>query len=303
MKKTIKLLAIILILFISGCTKTEEKKLNIVALNFPSYDFARAITKDVDVSLQMLLNPGEETHTFEPSPKDIINIEKSDIFIYTGGESDEWVKSIIKDINKDAKIITLMDIVNLKEEELIEGMEGKKEKEYDEHVWTSPINAIKIIEEITEQIIQKDEINKEKYLDNSKNYISEINQIDKEIIEIVNTSKRRELIFADRFPLRYFTDEYGIKYYASFKGCSEATEASAKTVSFLIDKVKEDNIPVVLKIELSNGKLANQIAKETNTKVLEFSSSHNITKKEFTEGKTYVDIMRQNEKVLKEALN
>jgi len=305
MKKIYKLILILLVIIMTGCANKKEEKLKIVTVNFPAYDFARAITKDVKgVEVEMLLNPGEEVHTYDPSPKDIINIEKSDIFIYTGGESDEWVEKIIKDI-KNTKIIKMMDLVDKKEEEIVEGMENEdnEEIEYDEHVWTSPVNAIKIIENITDNIIQKDEKNKEIYENNSENYINEIKNIDSNIRQIVNTSKRKELIFADRFPARYFTDEYNLKYYAAFKGCAEETEASAKTIAFLIDKVKKDNIPAVFKIEMSNGKLASQIAKETNTKVLEFNSAHNITKNEFESGKTYVDIMKDNAKALKEALN
>lgn len=305
MKKIYKLILILIIIIMTGCSNQKEEKLKIVTVNFPSYDFARAITKDVkDAEVEMLLNPGEEVHTYDPSPKDIINIEKSDIFIYNGGESDEWVEKILKDINKNTKIIKMIDLVDVKEEEIVEGMQTKEEEiEYDEHVWTSPVNAIKIIENITSNIIQKDEKNREIYKKNSDNYIKKIKNIDDRIRRIVSTSKRKELIFADRFPLRYFTDEYNLNYYAAFKGCAEETEASAKTITFLINKVKEDKIPVVFKIELSNGKLANQISKETNTKVLEFNSAHNITKKDFESEKTYVDIMNDNVNAIKEALN
>lgn len=305
MKKIYKLIIILIIIIMTGCSNKKEEKLKIVTVNFPSYDFARAITKNVkDAEVEMLLNPGEEVHTYDPSPKDIINIEKSDIFIYTGGESDEWVEKILKDIDKSAKIIKMMDLVDVKEEETVEGMQTKEEEvEYDEHVWTSPVNAIKIIENITSNIIQKDEKNRERYKKNSDNYIKKIKNIDDRIRKIVSTSERKELIFADRFPLRYFTDEYSLNYYAAFKGCAEETEASAKTITFLINKVKEDKIPVVFKIELSNGKLANQISKETNTKVLEFNTAHNITKRDFESGKTYVDIMNDNVNAVKEALN
>ncbi len=308
MKKYILIMIILSTVLLSGCTKVEEKNLNIVAVNFPSYDFARAITKNSkDVKLEMLVNPGEEVHTFEPTPKDIIGIQKSDIFIYTGGESDNWVEDIIKDIDKNKTIIIkLMDLVELKEEETTEGMEIEEEheeEEYDEHVWTSLKNSTKIIKQIEEIIEKKDSKNKNLYISNTDKYLSEINQVDQNITEIVNSSKRKELIFGDRFPLRYFTDDYNLKYYAAFPGCAEETEASAKTLKYLIDKVKEDNIPVVFKIEASNGLVANQIAEETKTKVLEFNSAHNISKKEFDSGTTYVDIMKQNAKVLKEALN
>ena len=244
-------------------------------------------------------------HDYEPTPKDIINIEKSNMFIYVGGDSDEWVKKIIKKINpKKTKIIKLMDLTNITYEEEVEGMEEEHhEEEYDEHVWTSPVNAIKITESLEKEIIKIDKQNKEKYEKNSNKYKNELNKIDTEIRQIIDNSKRKELIFGDRFPLKYFTDEYNLKYYAAFKGCSEQTEASAKTIAFLINKVKEDNIPVVFSIELSNKKLAEEIAKQTNTKVLEFHSAHNISKEDFKNEITYIDIMNKNIKALREALN
>ena len=297
----------IIIILIVGCTKQDEtKKINIITTNFPSYDFARAITKNVeDVKVEMILKPGEEMHDFEPTPKDIINIQKSNIFIYVGGESDDWVKKILKNINpKKTKIIKLMDLTNKVYEEEIEGMEKEnEEKEYDEHVWTSPVNAIKIIKKIKKEIIKIDIKNKTQYEINTNDYINKLNNIDSSIRQIVNNSKRKEIIFGDRFPLRYFTDEYNLKYYAAFKGCSDQTEASAKTLAFLIKKVKEDNIPVVFHIELSNKKIAEEISKQTKAKVLEFSSAHNISKEDFEKGITYIDIMNKNIKALKEALN
>ena len=297
----------ILLIILVGCNKSNnEKKINIISTSFPGYDFARAITKNVeDVNVQMLLKPGAEMHDYEPTPKDIINIEKSDIFIYVGGESDEWVRKILKKIDtKKTKVIKLIDLTDKVYEEIVEGMEQETEvKEYDEHVWTSPVNAIKIIQNLKKEIIEIDNTNKEKYENSADDYINKLKKLDEEIRNIIDNSKRKELIFGDRFPFRYFTDEYNLNYYAAFKGCSEQTEASAKTIAFLINKVKEDNIPVVFHIELSNKKLAKEIAKQTNAKVLELHSAHNISKEDFEKGTTYIDIMNKNIKVLKEALN
>lgn len=301
-----KILLIIVLTTLVGCTNQDkESKINIISTSFPGYDFARAITKNVeDVNVEMLLKPGAEMHDYEPTPKDIINIEKSDMFIYIGGESDEWVNKIIKKINpKKTKIIKLMNLTNTVYEEVVEGMEETEEKEYDEHVWTSPVNVIKITENLKKEIIQIDKNNKEKYKKNANYYINELIKLDAEIRNITSNSKRKEIVFGDRFPLRYFTDEYNLKYYAAFKGCSEQTEASAKTISFLINKVKEDNIPVVFHIELSNKKLAKEISKQTNAKVLEFHSAHNISKDDFEKATTYIDIMKKNIEALKEALN
>lgn len=316
MKKVLKLMVVAIMVFgivgLTGCNKNDKSdKLTIISTSFPGYDFARAITKDSkNVEVKMLLKPGAESHDFEPTPQDIKNIKNSDIFIYVGGDSDEWIEDVLDDIDTDkTKVVRLMDLVDTVEEDVIEGMEEheedeeEEEAEYDEHVWTSPINAITITNKLKDEVVKIDKDNKELYEKNASNYVNELTNIDNEIKDIVKNGKRKEIIFGDRFPLRYFVDEYGLSYYAAFPGCSEQTEASAKTISFLINKVKEDKIPVVFHIELSSGKIANAIAKETGTKVLEFKTAHNISQKDFDAGVTYVDIMKDNIKVLKEALN
>ena len=323
MKKISKILlvfvvAVFSIVSLTGCNKDKnnKNKLTIVTTNFPSYDFVRAVVKDnKDVELKMLLKPGAESHDFEPTPQDIIDIKNSDLFIYTGGESDEWISDILDDIDTDkTKVIKMMDLVDVKEEEIVEGMEDEEheeeeehhdeeEVEYDEHVWTSPVNAIKIVNALRDEVVSIDNDNKKVYEDSVKEYTDKLEKIDNEFKDIVKNAKRKEIIFGDRFPLRYFVDEYNLKYYAAFPGCSAQTEASAKTISYLVDKVKEDKIPVVFHIELSNGKIAEAISKETGAKVLEFNTAHNISQKDFDAGVTYVDIMEENTKVLKEALN
>lgn len=321
MKKTSKIMLIFIaiifcIVSLTGCNKeNKNNKLTIISTSFPGYDFARAITKNIeDVEVKMLLKPGSEVHSFEPTPQDIKNIKNSDIFIYVGGDSDEWIEDILDDIDTNkTKVVKLMELVNIFEEEEIEGMEGHnhneeehhddEEIEYDEHVWTSPINAITITNKLRDEIISIDSDNKEEYLTNSKDYVDELTIIDNKIKNIVNNAKRKKIIFGDRFPLRYFVEEYNLSYYAAFPGCSEQTEASSKTISFLIDKIKEDKVPVVFHVELSSGKIAETISEETGAKVLEFNTAHNISQKDFDAGVTYVDIMNDNTKVLKEALN
>ena len=309
MKKILMVIIMLGVITLTGCSETTKNdKLTIISTSFPGYDFSRAITNSSNIEVKMLLKPGSETHDFEPTPQDIKNIKNSDIFIYVGGDSDSWIEDVLNDIDTDkTKIIKLMDLVDLKEEEHVEGMEEEEEEseevEYDEHVWTSPINAIKIINKLKDEVIKIDKDNKKIYEDNANKYVSELENIDTEIKDVVSNAKRKELIFGDRFPLRYFIDEYNLTYYAAFPGCSEQTEASANTISFLINKVNEDKIPVVFHIELSSGKIANTIAKETNIKVLEFNSAHNISQSDFDAGVTYVDIMKKNIEVLKEALN
>jgi len=307
MKKIINIVIVLgmCLLLLSGCKSNKSNSLVIVTTNFVGYDFARAVVGDEDVEIKMLLKPGMDAHQYEPTPKDIKSINDADIFIYVGGESEEWVSDILEDLDSDeTKVIKMMDSVNLKEEEIKEGMkEEEEETEYDEHVWTSPKNAILIVKEIEDKLSSIDEDNEEAYEENAENYISKLNKIDEEIREVVSNSKRKVLIFGDRFPLRYFVDEYGLDYYAAFPGCSSDTEASAKTISFLIDKVKKEKVPAVLKIELSSGKIADTIASETGVSVKTFYAVHNVSADEFKDGKTYIDYMNENIKVLREVLN
>ena len=298
------LLILTLLFLITGCSNQRNDGITIVTTNFPCYDFVRAIVKNSKINVEMLLKPGSEIHDFEPTPQDIIKIKDSKIFVYVGGESDSWVNDILINIDS-TKTIKLMDLVNTYEEEIVDGMEENKSEdvEFDEHVWTSPVNVIEIIKKLTDEIILIDESSKELYESNRDIYIEELEKIDAEIKNVVANAKRKEIIFGDRFPFRYFIEEYGLTYYAAFPGCSEASEASAKTISFLINKVKEDKIPVVFHIELSNKKIAEAISKESGAKILEFNSAHNILKNDFDSGITYVDIMKNNIIALKEALN
>jgi len=308
MKRIISVLIIIISIFIiSGCSLSDDNKKTIIATNFPAYDFAREITKGSDIEVKMLLKPGSESHDYEPSPKDIISISKASMFIYVGGESDEWVDDLLDSIDtSNIQIIKMIDEVNAVYEETVDGMtieEDEEEEEYDEHVWTSPRNVIAISRAITDKVHKIDPENYSLYESNYSSYKFKLEELDNSFKDVVNKSNRKELIFADRFPFRYFVDDYGLGYYAAFPGCSSETEASSKTISFLINKVKEDNIPVILTIEFSNKKIANTISNETGAKVLEFNSAHNISKEDFENGKTYLDIMNDNLKVLKEALN
>lgn len=344
MHKTTKILiALTAILLVSlgafiGLSKKDSarSKISIIATNFPAYDFARAVAGD-KANVKMLIKPGAETHDFEPTPNDIIDLKNSRMFIYTGGESDEWVKKILNEIDpKTTKIIKMMDQVKTVKEELVEGMEDdeheheheheaeddhnhdhnhkhehehntsaehSEEGEDDEHVWTSPKNAIKIINAIKSELVNIAKDDAATFSQNTENYAKKLSDLDQSFRDIVASARRKTLVFGDRFPLRYFVDEYGLNYFAAFPGCSEQTEASSKTIAFLIDKVKAEQIPVVLKIEQSNGKIAETISKATNAKILTFQSAHNVSPEEFEKGVTYIDLMTENLTVLKEALN
>lgn len=313
MKKIITLLlAIAVLLSLCSCSNTtnsnSEDKLNIVTTAFPQYDFTRQITGD-KANLTLLLPPGSESHTYEPTPKDIIKIEKSDIFIYVGGESDSWIDKILESVDtKNKTIIKLLDCVTTVNEETVEGMENGEEdeaegEEIDEHVWTSPKNAIKITNVIAEKLQEKDKANAEAYKSNTDEYVKALTDLDSSFKNVVSTAKRKTIVFGDRFPFRYFADEYGLTYYAAFPGCSAETEPSAATLAFLVEKINQEKIPVVFHIEMSNEEIAKTISGETGAEVLQMHSCHNVSKDELESGATYLSLMEKNVDNLKIALN
>ena len=317
-----------LLVMLSGCagaaSKAEDGKISIVATIFPQYDFARRIAGD-KADVKMLLKPGMEAHSYEPSPKDIIGISECDLFLNVGGESESWLEAVLDSAdNPDMKIISAMNCVDVIEEETSEGMQSREhhhehehenesdsdhhhddeeEEEYDEHVWTSPMNAIAIVNEINKALCELDPDNAEYYCANTNQYVDELMRLDNSFREVTTGAKRKILIFGDRFPLLYFVREYGLEYYAAFPGCAAETEPSAATVASLIDKVKREKVPVVFYIELSNHKVADAIAEATGTKTAQFNTCHNITADDFAAGESYLSLMKANVDVLKEALN
>ena len=313
MKKILILITLAAFLFgLGGCkqrnavTRSADGKLNVTTTNFPPFDFVRNIAKD-KVNLFMLLPPGAESHSFEPSPRDIITVQNSGIFIYVGGEGDIWANRILESMDTSKmKIIRMLDAVDAVEEEIVEGMEEDddegEETSYDEHVWTSPRNAILIVGAITDALCEVDSANADFYRQNAADYTKKLAQLDLAFNDVAAGAKRRTIVFADRFPFRYFADAYRLKYFAAFPGCSTETEPSAATVKFLIDKIKAEKIPVVFHIELSNEKMADTISGETGAKKLLLHACHNLSKKDFDAGLGYLDFMRGNVENLREAL-
>lgn len=327
MKKTINLILLIFIIFtiLIGCknnnVQQDDGKLSIITTVFPGYDFTRQIVGE-NANVTMLIKPGAETHSFDPTPQDIKKIQNADLFIYTGGENDVWIDDILYSMEGNIpETLKLMDCVDVIEEKLVEGMEDDEhthhedeeehkhqdeeheEVELDEHVWTSPKNAIKIVTKIDSILQKKDPENASIYAQNTANFISQLEELDKNLQQVIDTSSRKILVFGDRFPFGYLAKDYGLEYFAAFKGCSTETEASPATVSFLVDKVKQQNIPVVFTIEMSNGKIADSICDATNAKKLTLHSCHNLSANEFENGETYVSLMQKNIQNIREALN
>lgn len=306
MIKSLLCLILSFVLGLSSCSNSN-KTADVIALNFPSYDAARAILKD-EASLQLLLPPGSEIHHYEPTAKDMIAISNAKLVIYTGGESDSWVENILESIDSEVRTFRLIDAVELVEMEEKEGMSIKEDghghhHEMDEHVWTSPINEISIVKALALELesIYPDKVS---ILEaNANEYIGEIEMLDTEIRSVVDSSRHNTLIFGSRFPLRYFVDEYGLDYFAAFPGCSEQTEPSASTIAFLIDKAKELGIGYVLDIEFGSPMIVKTIAGETNAETRIFNSMHNVSARDFEAGETYVSLMRRNLEILKEVLN
>ena len=293
-----------LCLMLCGCTAQPEKphdetKLQIVCTSFPAYDFAREIAGD-RAELTLLIKPGSEVHSYEPTPKDMIRIQESDLFICNGGESEQWAKTLI---TPELNTIYMMDCVDTVEESA-DGIYNAEdgESELDEHVWTSPLNAIKISEEICNVLCKLDTDNAEAYKTNFTAYKAQLMALDREFRQVIKNSGKHTLVFADRFPMRYFALEYGLDCYAAFPGCSSETEPSAKTVAYLIDRVREDKIPAVLYMEFSNQKMADVICEDTGCKKLPFYSAHSVSAEQFEQGVSYLDLMRINLNSLKEAL-
>ena len=272
----------------SACGRAQlpaSEELSVVAANFPAYDFSRQVLGNAG-QVTMLLPPGSESHSYEPTAQDILKIQGCDLFVYTGGESDAWVDKILNSLGREINTLKMMDCVSVLEEE--DGHEP------DEHVWTSPVNAIRITEEIRNRLCEIDGDRREVYEENAAAYIAELNALDEAFRSFFETVENKTLIFGDRFPLIYFTEEYGLEYYAAFPGCAEHSEPSAAAIALLIEKIKEEKVSTVYYIEFSNHNIADSLADATGTATALFYTCHNVSEEQLSGGATYVSLMREN---------
>lgn len=296
---------------LSGCGTGKEfdsssKKLNVVTTIFPYYDFVRQIGKD-KVNLKMIVTAGKDSHTFEPTPADLISIQKADIFFYNGGAMEYWVQKIQKSQENNGQVsYAFMDSVNPVEEKVTEGMslprEEERETEYDEHIWTSPVNAQIIVKKICAVLSKEDPENAHFYEKNTKDYLKKLKKLDRDFRETVKHGKRKLMVFGDKFPMRYFTEAYGLSYRAAFPGCSEESEPSSRTLSYLIDLVKKEKIPVIYHMDFGSSKIADVICEASGAENIPFYSCHTVTKRQFDQGVTYLDLMEKNVKNLEKGL-
>ena len=333
MKKFLQnsIVCVLHILLAAGCGRDAEPqsggagkargRVSVVATSFAPFDFARMIAGG-RAEVAMLLPPGAESHSFEPTPRDVIRVKNCDLFIHVGGKSDAWVEALLNAAEVDRKkVVTLMDCVAVVEEKFVEGMQRgghgghgghddhehdgharAAQPEYDEHVWTSPKNALLIVQKISAALAESDPANANAYLMNTLNCIGNLVLLDYKFESLADSAARKTIVFGDRFPFRYLADAYGLEYFAAFPGCASETEPSAATMKFLIDKINDEKIPVVFHIELSSRKIADAISEATGAKVLQLHSCHNVSKSDFKRGATYLGLMSQNVENLREAL-
>ena len=297
MQKKIIPLILCLALMLCGCAvkKTEASdKLNVVVTIFPEYDFVRAVAGN-KVNLKLLIDPGTEVHSFDPAPSDIIAVENSDLFIMIGGESDEWARRLISGAEKSIRVLNMMDKVDLLYED--------GEEEYDEHIWTSPSNAEKMVAAVCDALCELDNANADFYRANAESYISEIDGVRRSIMQVTDKAKHKYILVADRFPFKYLTNEFGIDYFAAFGGCASNTDISIKTMSRLIAESEKHGCEYAFYVEMSNRNIANALSEQTGISLLQLHSAHNVTLDDFKAGKTYVDIMKDNARALERGMS
>ena len=322
-------------LLLSGCggrgrteeqrTVEDEDKLTVVTTLFPYYDFVRQIAGD-HVELTMVVPAGMDSHSFEPTPADMLTIQNADVLISNGGEMEQWLSQVLDAVDTShMTVVSMMDYVDILEEEHVEGMEDAAHTghnhlghdhtedidddghqidiEYDEHIWTSPVNAMRIVTIISETLKQADPGYGEIYQANADHYLEKLETLHGQFMEVVEHEKRNTIIVGDKFPFRYLADEYGLSYRAAFSGCSTDTEPSAKTIAYLIDKVREEEIPAVYYLELSSPRVAEIISEETGPEPLLLHSCHNVTRVQFDGGITYLQLQEGNVENLRKGLD
>ena len=327
MKKiTVLLLALFMLVgALAGCGKQNDTnqtdKLSIVTTIFPEYDWVREILgeKADNAEITMLLDNGVDLHSYQPTADDIVKISDCDLFIYVGGESDEWVEDALRNAaNRNMKVINLLEVLgdSVKTEEIVEGMqeeehehedaeEHEHEEEADEHVWLSLKNAKMLVRVISKALQELDPDNKDIYAANADAYVKKLSALDAEYQAAVDAASNKTILFGDRFPFRYLVDDYGLRYYAAFVGCSAETEAGFETISFLAKRVDEWKLPCVLTIEGAQHKIAETVVRNTtakNQRVLTMDSMQSTTSKDVKNGTTYLSVMEKNLSVLKEVL-
>ena len=297
--------------------EAEDGRLQVVCSLFPYYDFVREIG-GAYVSPRLLVAAGREAHSFEPTPMDVIRVSRADVFVYNGGEGEQWVDEILSSAGENIPtVLRMMDYADTLTEEPLAGHDDhdhadhdhehdddhdSDDIEYDEHIWTSPVQAMKLCRAIGDALCAADPAHAAVYRSNLENYLGQLAELDVAFRQVCGEKKRSLLVFGDRFPLLYFCREYGLDYRAAFHGCSSDTEPSLYTLKFLIDKVRQQDIPVVYALELSSRKVADAIAETTGATVETFYSCQTVSQADWAAGEGYVSLMRRNVAALREGI-
>ncbi len=319
MKKVIILLSMLMLLLVVSCSNEtvsveDNNKKTIVVTTFYQYDFVKNILGENINSYNLILlnESGTDLHSYSPTAKDIITINNSDLFIYNGGVSEFWVNDVIKSLENDnLKIVNVMDNVDTKAVEIIEGMEEDEhetdsEIEMDEHIWLSPKKAITIVDVLYNNIVEIDSENQTIYENNKTNYQNELKSLDEKFTSLSNTKKLDTIVVADRFPFLYLANDYDINYYAAFEGCSSESNASFETVTFLANKVDENNLNSIIITETSDGSIAKSVSNATKSKnqsILTLNAMQTVSMKNIEDGANYLKLMNDNLLALTDALN
>lgn len=316
MKKFVSTLAafVMLLSCLMAPAALADDKISVVTTIFPIYDWVRQVAGDnlSNIDLTMLLDNGVDLHSYQPTAQDMMKVSNADLFIYVGGESDEWVEDVLEAApNADIRAINLVEAMgeDIKMEEMVEGMEHAEEEdeeEADEHVWLSLHNAEKLVKVIADVLAEIDGEHADTYLNNAKEYEKKLSALDERYKETISSAAFDTLLFADRFPFRYLTDDYDLKYYAAFSGCSAESEASFDTVAFLIGKLNELALPAVIRLEDGRINIADTIIRDSATKdqrIVILHSMQQITGEDVRTGISYLSVMEDNQNALREALN
>lgn len=301
------------LLISSGCDFSSDGKLHIVCTIFPQYDWVRELTKGAqNVEVTLLEDSGADLHNFQPSAADKVSILNSDLFVYTGGESDDWARTLLENAEKDVRSLDLIEALRdraLTEEEGIEesGEHGHEhEDEIDEHIWLSVQNAKVLVSAIREELCAVDESNAALYQSNAASYLAELSALDEAFEKTVSSAERSVLVFADRYPFRYLAHDYGLTCYAAFSGCSAESEASFATILTLVKHVEENALPYVMVLENSTQKTARTVIENTESKdqgILVLNSLQSVSREDIESGATYLGLMKEDLAVLQTALN
>lgn len=288
----------------SGYSNSDSGKLKIISTVFPPYDLARQIAGD-NAEISILLPPGSEIHNYEPSAKDMIAIRNCDIFLYIGGENEQWAEKLIN--SNDTENVTAVKLIDyvptLSEDEDDHDHEHEHEHETDEHIWTSPKNAQLMLSAVYNAICKVDPSDKQTYTKNKDAYAKQLSDLDNAYRSAVDNAKNKTIVLADKFPFRYIAHEYGLEFSAAFAACSDESEPGVSTMIKLTKTIKENNIPAVYYLEFSSTKIADTLCDETGATKLMLHSCHNVSKQDIENNVSYVDLMKQNLENLKLTLN